>query len=570
MTEPVRPPTYPLTEMEPSWFEQLCWRLLLIEHPAARFIENPDGGVDAILPREDGTRWVRAWQAKRYAGHVKWGECEASYDDAVENYKVPHLTFCFARDLTGGQERTFVKRLGQRRKGVLCDWVGRGQLHRGLTETEQGRGVARFFFKTDTVDLDALDRALKLGRVIENTEQAVAHLGEVGRFLATRDPYFDVETSNYPVGHDRPAAPGSIISLFDQAEDRTTRLDVLPRDLESMRLYGPEFEIHFSADDAGDRARRALEQALQHHTPVRIDGGLRIRFTRYPAFLEQQLGSEINPATLELTPGEPVTVQPPPWRTLLSVKDQAELGTLSIAITPVAAPEGWDFCLVGSHANAELRVLSRWREDAGEMNFRLSHELRGPHLRDQASALRIIRALGEGGILVIDDQDGQRPAIDLGPAAPASFSAQAQAKLSLLEDLILIEERTGREFSMPDTMDQQTFEQIRQIAKGLRLGEWDVHIGEMEMQVDGEGLARLKEGGQQLAWVAPEMTYDVLGQSITLGGVVTIPAYEIVSIRNSNELPGQSLVTVRPASGQEDTVIRLEVRDPREATEPQA
>jgi hypothetical protein len=569
MTEPVRPPTYPLTAMEPSWFEQLCWRLLLIDHPTVRFIENPDGGVDAILPSEDGTSWVRAWQAKRYTGHVKWGECEFSYDSAIANYNVLHLTFCFARDLTGAQERTFVKRLGQRRKGVLCDWVGRGTLHQGLTASEQGRAAARFFFKSDTVDLDKLDRALKLGRVIENTGQAVAHLGEVGRFLGTQDPYFDVETSNYPAGHARPAAPGSIISLFDQAEHRTTRMDVLPKDSESMRLYGPEFEIHFSMDEAGERARRALEQALERHTAARIDGGLRIRFTRYPAFLEQQLGSDITPATLELTPGEPVRVQPSPWRTLLSVKDQAELGTLPIMVTSVAAPEGWDFCLVGSRANAELRILSRWRKDAGEMNFRLSHELEGPHLRDQASALRIIRALGEGDILVIGDQDGRRPAIELGPAAPESFSAESQAKLALLEDLILIEERTGREFSMPDTMDQQTFEQIRQIAEGLRLGEWEVRVGEMEVQVDEEGLARLKEGGQ-LAWVAPEMTYDVLGQSIVLGGVITIPSYEIASIGNSSELPGHSLVTVRPASGQEDTVIRLEVRDPRGATDERA
>src|SRR4029077_5411814 len=133
MTEPVRPPPYPLTAMEPSWFEQLCWRLLLIDHPTVRFIENPDGGVDAILPSEDGTSWVGAWQAKRYTGHVKWGECEFSYDSAIANYNVLHLTFCFARDLTGAQERTFVKRLGQRRKGVLCDWVGRGTLHQGLT-----------------------------------------------------------------------------------------------------------------------------------------------------------------------------------------------------------------------------------------------------------------------------------------------------------------------------------------------------------------------------------------------------------------------------------------------------
>src|SRR4029077_7378348 len=100
--------------------------------------------------------------------------------------------------------------------------------------------------------------------------------------------------------------PGSIISLFDQAEHRTTRMDVLPKDSESMRLYGPEFEIHFSMDEAGERARRALEQALERRTAARIDGGLRIRLTRYPAFLEPQLGSDITPAALELTPGEPV------------------------------------------------------------------------------------------------------------------------------------------------------------------------------------------------------------------------------------------------------------------------
>src|SRR5665811_1205020 len=75
-----------------------------------------------------------------------------------------------------------------------------------------------------------------------------------------------------------------------------------------------------------------------------------------------------------------------------------------------------------------------------------------------------------------------------------------------------------------------------------------------QIQVNARGLERLKEGGQ-LAWVAPEMTYDILGEEVVLGGLVAIPSYEIVSIEAVSGAAGQILVRVRPPIGQDDCFV---------------
>lgn len=564
MPQPVRPPTYPLTEMEPSWFEQLCWRLLLIEFPGVRFIENPDGGVDAVLTSPDGTEWVRAWQAKRFTGHVKWGECENSYDAALANYGVPHLTFCFARDLTGPQAQTFMKRLGRRAPGVLCDWIGRGQLHRLLTETDQGRATAEFFFERDIVDLATLDRALKMGGVVASTDEAVERLAEVGKFLGHRDPYFEVESSNYAVGRDRGPAPGTVMSLLQQADGRVTRLDIQPTDSESLRLYGPQVELGFTNDEHGERAERILDEALAGRRSVYVNDGLQIRFTRCPPIVREQLNADFLPASLEVTLADlertPVDddsapLPTPEWGGQLSIEGRPELGCLPVAIAPVPPPDGWDVCLAGEQEGFQMKFMSRERQGKRETGFEFGYTLMASRPKDQATVIHLMRAMFDGEQLVIEDEGGERHAIDFGPSVMQQFPAKDRLALRLYDDLVTIEEATACEFTIPDSLERHPLGSVAELAEALRRGKLPVGMGEFEYCADDAEIAELAEGGHLIR--VGGLPFEVLGEQIELEGVVALPPLRVVSSESAPD--GKTRAKLRARDERVKAYVELDV-----------
>src|SRR5919106_5283828 len=102
--QPLGPRRLDFTVLSDEDFELLCYLVVLLEFPDAVRLRAPDGGADSALPEGAIRVYVRCWQAKRFTGHIHWGQCRASLDAAVRNYRMPHYTFCFARDLTGGQE----------------------------------------------------------------------------------------------------------------------------------------------------------------------------------------------------------------------------------------------------------------------------------------------------------------------------------------------------------------------------------------------------------------------------------------------------------------------------------
>jgi hypothetical protein len=98
-------------------YEELCYLVVAIEFPQAVRLANPDGGLDSGIPHAGGT-FSRCWQAKRFTGDIAWKKCEESLDAAVSNWGIEHCTFCFAKDLTASQHRTFHERLGGRHGGL--------------------------------------------------------------------------------------------------------------------------------------------------------------------------------------------------------------------------------------------------------------------------------------------------------------------------------------------------------------------------------------------------------------------------------------------------------------------
>jgi len=178
---------YPLVDLPAEDFATLCHRLVLIEHPdAVGPAATGDGGADTVLADGVGG-WSRAWQHKRFRGSPHWVQCEKSLDDAVANYGVRHVTFCFPRDLGHAALTTFAERLSKRHPGVTVDHWSASKLRALLEGSEQGRRVARSFFNNVDSEVERLSRAQGAQGILEGADDVHDRLAPVGDFLATRD-----------------------------------------------------------------------------------------------------------------------------------------------------------------------------------------------------------------------------------------------------------------------------------------------------------------------------------------------------------------------------------------------
>src|SRR6218665_1920756 len=107
---PLGPRKLDIGSMTDEDFQEMCGLLVRMEFPEARATDDPDGGADSLLALPEGG-WERGWQAKRYTGTIYWTKCRDSLDRSIKNYGIERLTFCFARNLTVGQEKNFQRKL---------------------------------------------------------------------------------------------------------------------------------------------------------------------------------------------------------------------------------------------------------------------------------------------------------------------------------------------------------------------------------------------------------------------------------------------------------------------------
>ena len=72
---------------------------------------------------------------------------------------MPHYTFCFARDLTGGQEQTFKQRLVGRHTGVTVDYWAASRLLGALLTSPEGQRITNHFYPDPAQNSRALMQA---------------------------------------------------------------------------------------------------------------------------------------------------------------------------------------------------------------------------------------------------------------------------------------------------------------------------------------------------------------------------------------------------------------------------
>lgn len=150
---PRGPDDYPIGDLEPHRFESLTFLLARATDPLVVPVRARDHGLDARLPDAQG-RTRRGWQAKRYTGAINWEECRQSVRRALAFWRPPRITFCFPRDLSGGEQDSFRTELIEGFPEVRLDFWPGSELQRLIRDTDEGgarsHGFSRIRVQTAT------------------------------------------------------------------------------------------------------------------------------------------------------------------------------------------------------------------------------------------------------------------------------------------------------------------------------------------------------------------------------------------------------------------------------------
>jgi hypothetical protein len=544
---PITPDRFRFAEQSDDDFDELTYRLIMLEHPRAVKMAAPDGGLDTLLPLPGRDGYSRGWQAKRYTGNISWSKCKESLDRAVEQYGIEQLTFCFARNLTVNHEKLFVKHLVGRHAGVTVDYLNASALTARLTQTDEGQRVARHFFG-DRDALARIERAQRAGGALASESDARERSLAVGEFMASSDPYFSYPTAQGEVGLPVPAAPAQTVMSVEHTRGAiTVRTDAIPRDAEAMKRYGPRGQLIFSADDAGRRALRALQRALTQGGEVEIDSGVSARWDQLPPMFAEMVGETVE-GKVKIVVGAPM----PPWPVRITADTDRGEAAIDLDLAAQDSEEDWEFLLSGSSAGLTFTIRGRWDPVAerGEVNMTWTHTRDDSPAHEQAPVLAFLKALHGSGTLRIEDRSGRRPSVE--QKLRSSQESQGLSDLLwLFEAVALIEERAQATVRIPESISGQDAQALALVAQCVRDGGQEVTFRSMEFVSAPDG-PLLSEKEITDVSVHQQLDARVLGQVVPLGKTITeLPPLRIVHREPaSGGPPGHLLLRLAPASGE--------------------
>ena len=545
---PLGPRKLDVGSMTDEDFQEMCGLLVRLEFPDARATDDPDGGADNLLAQHDGG-WERGWQAKRYTGTIHWTKCRDSLDRAVENYGIERLTFCFARNLTVGQEKNFQKKLVGQHPDVRVDYWNKDEILARLNGSEEGRRIARHYFGDPAGDKDLLVRAIRAGGELKNVRDAMERKRPVGEFLKDHDPFFAYPAIEFEQGYDTRGHPDAVMSVLSTHDGLTERIDAVPRDGDALERFNPTIRLSFK-DEAGKRLAEELESALREHREFSAEG-VDFEFEQLPPLFEKDVG-KTGTGTVTLTPIKPI---PAPWVAEMTARSERWLETVTMQMEMLERPpEGWDVGFEGNFAGVTLTILLAWRGDHGEQRFDWRHTVTSDTARDQGRALRFLAAMHGPGDLVMRDLVGGRPELrqDLEPSEVAEV---VELLLDLMENIVTIEDWTGETIEIPEEFTGQDANEIAFAAAALRKRELPVTFTDAKLDVLPEAIDQLRDGGEVV--VEENMGLRVFGKELKYAvSRFVMPEYEIEDLGPVGA-DGAHKVVLRPVGGPVSTAYQL-------------
>jgi hypothetical protein len=544
-------------------FEVLCYLVVLLEFPDAVRLRAPDLGADSALPGGDDRKYARCWQSKCFTGHVHWGQCVDSLEAAADHYEMPHYTFCFARDLTGGQEKAFKKRLVGRRRGVKVDWWGASRLLGALLGSPQGERIANHFYPDPARNSAALMQAIHAGGALETRADASERLSAVAEWLASHDPFFAYPSYERETGMAGASlTPGAVIAIEAIGPSITQRIEAVPRNPAAMDEYGPAGTFLFEATEEGRRALEAFQRAFETGEQVTISQGVGLRFDRLPPLMQARVSDEPLEG-VEITIGPSDAAPPRRWPARLVTRSDAGEAEIEMDLEPVQQPNGWDGALQGSRGGLTATLLFQRKPPPGvKFNFNFSFDSTQP-VADQLAATSTLVALHGKGTLDIHATDGSRPeplSLDFdGGELPEFFVVLHR----LFTDVRLLEEWSGLTLTIPHVISRAEMIAVGEAAYIVREGKSGTTFDQVTLELPEEQYKPFEGGVPGPLRVEMPIGVAIFGTEIPLGRLVGELPPDEVKIAHVEQIAGASppmwLVRLEPATEQaRSRVMRFE------------
>lgn len=542
---PARGPTsYDLRGMPDEQFERLCHRLIRLEYPdVEKPADSGDGGADALLPKPDGG-YSWAWQAKHFPGRIRWDECRKSLADASGNFAPERYTFCFPRNLTKTEQKTFDRHFRGEEAEIPVDYWSGDEIQARLSESPAGRAVAKHFFADDGQTLEEIKRAVEAKGSLDTPQDALERMKPIGEYLAAGDPYFNYAGSVYQEGNETEPPEGTIMSVSESSEGVTSRIDVVPNDEEAIELHAPKGTMMLPVE-----VYREAEEALARGEDFTAKG-IEVTWDQLPPAFGEDIG---RPRQADVTIGPAGPPPPAPWDARLNVENQSERAEIDIDLRPVVPPEGWEGALEGSRAGLTLQIFTRRVGDAGQVEFKYSYTLSKDPARQQLKALRFMDLVAKpGGTLGIVDRrhSGRKASLETG--APED-TERLEALRTFLGWVVEIEDWTGVTLPVgPDQFTEENFRAVAEIAAAIRRGGFNVTVGEIELVAVPDTPDELGNKGPVL--MRRDLEATLLGKIVPLGpSQIVLEDYEITELEPDEE--GRRRLRLRPGSTEAAKVL---------------
>jgi hypothetical protein len=538
--QPLGPRDLDLAAMTDEGFQEMCHRLVLLEHPTAVSTDNPDGGADSLLPNPHGG-WDEAWQAKRYGGTIYWSKCKNSVDSAVTTYEIDKMTFCLPRNLTRGQHKKFNEELVGRHEGVEIGLWDRDRLLSMLSGSDEGRQIGEHYFGEDPQNKQPLLRAIRAGGELDTAEDAFERARPIGEFLA-RDPFFRYPQFTHEAGVDAPPpAEGAMISVSSTEGDVTVRVDAIPRDEDAAKRFAPALSIGFTEDEEGVEAARRFTEAIERGRPVSIDKGVEVTPKQMPPLLAAHVGETIRGS---------VSIKPkiPPWSSRVEAVTDRGHEVLEMRLEASdEIPDDWDVFMSAFFGGLSLSVLMRWREH-GQININYHYSFDDSPAQHQVRALKLVLALLGRGELVITDIDGGRPELRQETEAQEPDESLL-GLLEFLENIVVIEHWIGERIELPDHISAEDAHRAALFATVIKERSMPVRWENARAQMPPESVTELASGKE--IKIVQDIGGYLLGREVPLAvGSLVLPEVEVRDLGPIEEDPGLHQVEMVPPDGE--------------------
>lgn len=535
-----------------SWqeFQRLIHDLVKKEVPNALPLDPPDGGADTLIPR-DGDRVKEVVQAKHYArpSRIKWSECRSSLEAALESHEPERITFAFSRNFTAKEERDFREKLVDPfphvdvRVWTLDEIIDRLDRHPDLKK--------RYFGREHEETLDSILRAIEHGNKVETGADLIKRTHSLAVFAEEHDRDFTYVTSGGGASMREPLweeLPFMTMTVKD--ETTTVRVDAWARG----RADVPPAAFSFTSDQEGREALgHAREQLARGHDAV-LRSGLRFQVPKMPKAMKEAIQDEgFKQPEITIGAANPVTLE-------LAIETSSETIARTFEVRPIPPLEPGHVAFGCSDGGlfVELDFLAL-EEPTVRFRFRMTGTF-GRDVSANVEAARILDAFYNHERIVLR---AERLFPD--SMLEASFEAgtederQSMAmRRQVYDDLALIEERIGIDFTLPEHMGEVDLAAINTVARILETGEGTATFQQGDGIVEAHEIASIAERLPEERVIHRPVVYEVLGETLELGvGEYELPRLRVIDVRPLGATPeSPAHVTIGPA-GDDQMRFRL-------------